>query len=343
MNVEKLYRSLAGFICSSVLLSAFNLSAQNLFELDSTNINQFTPAGAKSNFAPLPSAGIVSLTIDKYGNLYVGSFSAGLIYVYNSGGTSAGFAQLPTSFPYSMTFDNTGTNLYVGDAGLNGAGHIYKYTPNGMGNTFANGLNIPAGLAFDRAGDLFEADEQTGNIYEFTNYNGTLSPNTNLFASGLNEPTGLAFNSKGVLFVANDITGGSITEITTNGVTSTFVSGLNMPRGLAVDGADNVYEADTGSGNIYKFSSAGQTNLFASGLQPYLLAFQPISSLQAHSSVTGKSVVVTMPSPYYSTVLQASTNFVNWTAIYTNTPPFTFTDSAATAFPNRFYRAFTWQ
>ena len=34
-----------------------------------------------------------------------------------------------------------------------------------------------------------------------------------------------------------------------------------------------------------------------------------------------------MPSPYYSTIIQASTDLVNWVNIYTNTPPFTFTDS----------------
>jgi uncharacterized repeat protein (TIGR01451 family) len=38
------------------------------------------------------------------------------------------------------------------------------------------------------------------------------------------------------------------------------------------------------------------------------------------------------------TVIQASTNLVNWVNIYTNTPPFTFTDTV-TSLPYRFYRA----
>jgi hypothetical protein len=46
-----------------------------------------------------------------------------------------------------------------------------------------------------------------------------------------------------------------------------------------------------------------------------------------------------MPSPYQSTIIQGSTDMVNWTNIYTNTPPFTFTDSMATTLPCRFYRA----
>ncbi|HTR41792.1 MAG TPA: protease pro-enzyme activation domain-containing protein [Pseudomonadales bacterium] len=39
-----------------------------------------------------------------------------------------------------------------------------------------------------------------------------------------------------------------------------------------------------------------------------------------------------------ATVIQASTNLINWVNIYTNTPPFTFTDTV-TSLPYRFYRA----
>jgi len=40
-------------------------------------------------------------------------------------------------------------------------------------------------------------------------------------------------------------------------------------------------------------------------------------------------------------VIQASTNLVSWVNIYTNTPPFTFTDTISSPFPYRFYRALT--
>ena len=59
---------------------------------------------------------------------------------------------------------------------------------------------IPTGLAFNSAGDLFEADHGSGNIYEFTP-GGTQST----FASGLNAPDGLAFNSAGNLFEADSL------------------------------------------------------------------------------------------------------------------------------------------
>ena len=57
-----------------------------------------------------------------------------------------------------------------------------------MQSTFASGLIWPAELAFDSAGDLFEADGGSGNIYEFTP-DGAQST----FASGLDNPVGLAF------------------------------------------------------------------------------------------------------------------------------------------------------
>ena len=97
-------------------------------------------------------------------------------------------------------------------------------------STFASGLNEPSGLAFNSAGDLFETDLGSGNIYEFTP-GGTRST----FASGLSNPNGLAFNSAGNLFEA-DFASGNIYEFTPDGVQSTFASGLPDPAGLAFQG-----------------------------------------------------------------------------------------------------------
>jgi hypothetical protein len=52
-------------------------------------------------------------------------------------------------------------------------------------------LNTPAGLAFDSAGDLFEADNGSENIYEFTP-GGTKST----FASVIYPPLSLAFQGE---------------------------------------------------------------------------------------------------------------------------------------------------
>jgi hypothetical protein len=52
----------------------------------------------------------------------------------------------------------------------------------------------------------------------------------------------------------------------------------------------------------------------------------------------GTNFNVTVSNPASLTVIQASTNMVNWVPAYTNTPPFTFTDCMS-QFPRRYYRA----
>src|SRR5215469_1205999 len=107
-------------------------------------------------------------------------------------------------------------NLYVT---ANSSGNIYQFTPGAVRSTFASSLNLPDGLAFNSAGDLFEADQGSGNVYEFMP-GGVRTT----FASGLAQPNGLAFDSAGNLYVSQTGTGpvntGLITKITPNGVQS---------------------------------------------------------------------------------------------------------------------------
>jgi len=136
------------------------------------------------------------------------------------------------------------------------------------------------------AQNLFEADEDSGNIYEFTT-NGVQST----FASGLSFPAGLAFNSAGDLFVAcgggSGETAGYIADITPAGVQSTFVSNLDKPSGLAFDSAGNLYVACVGNqltnlgiGEVIEITPAGTQSTYASGLaNPSALAFNSAGNL----------------------------------------------------------------
>src|SRR5208282_395292 len=156
-------------------------------------------------------------------------------------------------------------NLFVSDYANDtvGSGNIYEYMPSGVQSTFASGLSGPAGLAFNSAGDLFEADELSGNIYEFTP-GGVQSA----FASRLPNPNGLAFDSAGNLFVS--CLGGQagtqiIVKITPSGVQSTFASGLYYPYALAFDSAGNLFECGLGGPNnyIYEFTPSGIKTIFS--------------------------------------------------------------------------------
>jgi glucose/arabinose dehydrogenase len=118
---------------------------------------------------------------------------------------------------------------------------IIEITPSGTQTTFAPGLAGAWGLAFDRAGDLFAADNNSGKITEIAP-DGTQS----IFATGLGAPIGLAFNSVGDLFAAN--LSGNIYEFTPGGVRSNFASGLNQPTGLAFQPVPELAAAVTNGG-----------------------------------------------------------------------------------------------
>jgi hypothetical protein len=149
-----------------------------------------------------------------------------------------------------------------------GSSTIFKFTPLGAQSTFATGLGGPFGVAVDAFGNVFEANFNTGMIFKFTPA-GVQST----FASGLSGPVALAFDASGNLFVTEGA-GGTIVKFTPAGVKSTFASGLNGPSALAFDASGNLFEADHGSNTIFKFTPAGGKSTFATGLHgPFGLAF----------------------------------------------------------------------
>ena len=57
----------------------------------------------------------------------------------------------------------------------------------------------------------------------------------------------------------SDLNSGNIYEFTTNGMPSTFASGLSGPVRLAFNSAGNLFELDSGSGSIYEFTNNAGT------------------------------------------------------------------------------------
>jgi len=117
---------------------------------------------------------------------------------------------------------------------------------------------------------------------------------------------------------------------------------LDTPNGLAFDSLGNLYVANTAGYDIVKVTPGGAMSLFASlpgADEPVTLAFQPIPVLHGGCTNGTFQLTVSMPSPYYSTVVQASTNLVDWGNICTNTPPFTLTNFGAATSGAQLYRA----
>ena len=165
------------------------------------------------------------------------------------------------------------------------------------------------GLAFDTAGDLFVANSASslgpgqGSITKITP--GGVQTN---FASGLSTPDGLAFNSAGDLFEADNATG-NIYEFTPGGARSTFASGLVYPTGLTFNSAGVLFVRNGHS--IIEVTPTGAQSTVATGFGTAEgLAFQPEPDLAAIVTNGVFQVTVSMPSPYYSTIVQASTDLV---------------------------------
>ena len=180
-----------------------------------------------------------------------------------------------------IALDSSG-NLFIADSYNN---RVRKVDTSGIINTVAGtgipgffgddgaGVNgvlfYPSGIAFDKRGNLFIADQMSNRIREvFPNgqivtvagrpspgYSGDGGPATN---ARLNNPYGVALDSSGNLFIA-DTLNARVRKVDSNGNISTFAGGgsgglgdggaatnstLIFPTGLAVDNADNLFIAD---------------------------------------------------------------------------------------------------
>jgi sugar lactone lactonase YvrE len=339
----KILSQTVGGIALAVLLVGFEAKAQNLFEGDfvSSNICEIIPGGVQSILAAATNRyDTYAVTFDSAGDLFVAERGAPgnnhrIVKIAADGTQSMFFTFTNSPFdgiPYGMAFDTSG-NMYVSTFQSTAGPSICKFSPAGTVSVFTTShLNFPVGLAFDKNGNLFVAN-RAGNILEFTNYDGILSTHATVFAS-VNQPYGIVFDAAGNLFEADQGTT-SILEFNTNGTASVFASGFEA-NGLAIDGKGNLFA--TSHTNIIEISTNGQQNVFVyNQLNGTSLAFQPVPSLRGTVTDGTFQPTVTMPTPYYTTIVQASPDLVNWMNICTNTPPFTVTDSSAES--SRFYRA----
>ncbi len=99
---------------------------------------------------------------------------------------------------------------------------------------------------------------------------------------------------------------------------------------------NNVQTNDAGNYTVVASNSLGSVTSAVAVLAVYNSAAATLSSAvytnsQFRLSLSGVT--------NYSYTVQASTNLTNWVSLQTNNAPFTFTDSAVTNYPYRFYRA----
>ena len=289
-------------------------------------IRKITPAGAVSTLAGLAgAAGTTDATgsdarfnrptgvaVDSQGNVYVAdslnntirkitpagvvSTLAGLAGVAGSDDGSGAIARF--SNPYMLATD-AADNLYVTDSANN---TVRKVTPEGVVSTLAglagnwgtaDGLgstarfNTPAGVAADRAGNLYICDYGNSTIRKITPA-GLVSTLAGLAGSAgsadgtgnaarFNSPVGVGLDSATNLYVA-DYGNQTIRKVSPARAVTTWAglasaSGsadgtgtsarFNGPNGIAVDSSGNVFVADNVNCTIRKITAGRLVSTFA--------------------------------------------------------------------------------
>ncbi|MEU1409662.1 NHL repeat-containing protein, partial [Streptomyces sp. NPDC005728] len=211
--------------------------------------------------------------------------------------------------PYSVAVDGAG-NLYIADYGNH---RVRKVTPNGIITTVAgngqNGfvsdggpavatkLNYPLGVAVDREGNLYIADQSNHRVRKVTpngiittvagnGQAGFVSDGGPAVATKLHYPWGVAVDQDGNLYIG-DRYNHRVRKVTPNGIITTVAgngqagyvadggpavaTSLNYPAAVAVDGAGNLYIGDGNNHRVRKVTTNGIiTTVAGNGVAGYV-------------------------------------------------------------------------
>lgn len=208
------------------------------------------------------------IAFDNAGDLFIADNSNQRVRMVNTNYVST------TNGPIGIiqTVAGNGTSTYSGDGGL----------------ATNAGLSASA-VAVDTVGNVYIADQSNNRIrkvdangiittFAGTNVSGFFGDGGPATNAELYSPTGVAVDSWGNVYIA-DIGNNRIREINTNGIITT-VAGTNSsgfsgdggpavaaklagPRAVAVDGAGNLFIADTGNNRIRKVDTNGVITTFA--------------------------------------------------------------------------------
>jgi sugar lactone lactonase YvrE len=171
--------------------------------------------------------------------------------------------------PTGLAFDRAGY-LYISSR-LEGT--IYRVSPDGRREIYAEGMGVATGMAFDGEGNLYVGD-RTGTVFK-------INRERQIFVFATIEPSmaayHLAFGPDGSLY----LTGPTISSfdhvfrITPAGEVTSFYRGLGRPQGLAFDTNGNLYVAASSAGQrgIVRLTPDRQVERVVSGYGIVGLAF----------------------------------------------------------------------
>ncbi len=189
--------------------------------------------------------------------------------------------------PTGLAFDAEG-QLYVSSRY---DGTVYRVNPNGAISTYAEGMGVATGIAFDHGNNLYVGD-RSGTIWR-------IAQDREIFVYATLEPSlaayHLAFSPDGTLYVAGPTTSSydAVYAVDSHGTVSVFYRGLGRPQGLAFDAQGNLYVAASlaGKRGIVQITPDKKASLAVAGQGLVGLAF----------TRTGGAVLVTTNSVFHLT------------------------------------------
>lgn len=154
-------------------------------------------------------------------------------------------------------------------------GSIYRIAANGNMSTYAQGMGVCTGIAFDGEGNLYAGD-RSGSIFK-------ISRERDIYVFATLEPSvaayHLAFDYANNLYVAAPTTTSSdpIYMIDAEGQITEFYKGLGRPQGIAFDADGNLYCAASLAGRrgIVRVTPQREAALVVAGNNLVGLAFTP--------------------------------------------------------------------
>jgi sugar lactone lactonase YvrE len=193
---------------------------------------------------------------------------------------SLALAQPNISYSPSSNVYNPGvaiTTLTPANSGGAVAGQTYNTS-----TTFASITGTPFTVATDLAGNVYSADESTGDLYKYT----SAGVRTTLNSTTLTNPLNVGYdNSTGYIYVS-DFGTNSVYRFNSSGTLLATITGFTQPYGLAIDQSGNVFVANNGGSSVKKIAAGASTaTTFISSLtSPYGVTFDASGNLYISSN-----------------------------------------------------------
>jgi sugar lactone lactonase YvrE len=225
------------------------------------------------NFVTSPGNAGYALAIDAAQNLYVSENNLANIYKFPAsgtgtvtGGSTASLAPLITGTSANAIWIDGAGNIYISALGPT----VTEFPPAGgaaPGTVIATVPGAAAAIAFDHTGNLYVADNVSGEVYKFlsTNTCRVVAPCVSSSADAnfaVSTPSEMAIDGDGNVYVTSNDQAANVTQISSGGANTTFITGLpGSPTGgvtgISIDPANNIYVTDFSSGEVVKFASVG--------------------------------------------------------------------------------------